>query len=117
MNLLADESVAAGIVDRLRLDGHRVDYVAEMSPSITDDDVLGHVNARQCPLVTGDKDFGELVYRLRRVSHGVILLRLSGLAPQLKASVVSEAVRLHGSEMLHAFVVISPGLVRIRRDT
>jgi predicted nuclease of predicted toxin-antitoxin system len=116
MKLLADESVDAQIVDRLRTDGHAVPYVAEMSPSITDDEVLDRANDDQSPLVTGDKDFGELVFRLRRATLGVILIRLPGLSPLLKASIVSDAIRLHGDDMLHAFTVISPGMVRIRRD-
>lgn len=116
MMLVADESVDAPIVERLRRDGHSVPYVAEMSPSITDDEVLDRANADQSPLVTGDKDFGELVFRLHRVTHGVILIRLPGLSPPLKASIVSEAIRTHGSEMLHAFTVISPGMLRIRHE-
>ena len=40
MTFLADEGVDRQIVERLRLDGHRVAYVAEMSPGITDDAVL-----------------------------------------------------------------------------
>lgn len=116
MNLVADESVDAQIVERLRADGHVVPYVAEMSPSITDDEVLDQANADESPLVTGDKDFGELVFRLQRVTHGVILIRLPGLSPPLKAAIVSETIRLHAGDMLHAFTVISPGMVRIRRD-
>jgi predicted nuclease of predicted toxin-antitoxin system len=116
MNLVADESVDAQIVERLRTDGHAVPYVTEMSPSITDDEVLDRANANRSPLVTGDKDFGELVFRLHRVTHGVILIRLPGLSPRLKAVIVSEAIRVHGDDMLHAFTVISPGMVRIRRN-
>ena len=40
MTFFADESVDRQIVDRLRLDGHRVAYVAEMSPGIMDEVVL-----------------------------------------------------------------------------
>lgn len=40
MNLLADESVDRQIVERLRQDGHRVRYVAEMEPGISDEIVL-----------------------------------------------------------------------------
>jgi predicted nuclease of predicted toxin-antitoxin system len=116
MNLVADESVDAQIVERLRTDGHAVPYVAEMSPSITDDEVLDRANADRSPLVTGDKDFGELVFRLHRVTHGVILIRLPGLSAPFKAAIVSEAIRVHGDDMRHAFTVISPGVVRIRRD-
>jgi predicted nuclease of predicted toxin-antitoxin system len=116
MNLLADESVDAQIVERLRADGHDVPYVAEMSPSITDNEVLDRANADESPLVTGDKDFGELVFRLHRATYGVILIRLPGLPSPLKAAIVSDAIRLHRDDMLHAFTVISPGMVRIRRD-
>ena len=116
MNLVADESVDAQIVGRLRTDGHAVPYVAEMSPSITDDAVLDRADTDGSPLVTSDKDFGELVFRLHRATHGVILIRLPGLSPPLKAAIVSEAIRVHGGDMLHAFTVISPGMVRIRRD-
>jgi predicted nuclease of predicted toxin-antitoxin system len=115
MILLADEGIDAPIVDRLRAEGHSVGYVAELSPSITDDEVIDRANAERCPLMTGDKDFGELVFRLGRTAVGVILVRLSGLSPQLKATIVSDALRLYGGEMLGAFTVISPGMVRIRR--
>jgi hypothetical protein len=36
MTFLADEGVDRQIVERLRLDGHQVAYVAEMSPGIMD---------------------------------------------------------------------------------
>ena len=116
MNLLADESLDAPVVDRLRAEGHDIVYVAELSPSITDDEVLDQANDGQRPLMTGDKDFGELIFRLHRVAQGVILVRLAGLSTSRKATIVSDAIRMHGSEMPNAFTVISPGMVRIRRD-
>ena len=116
MNLLADESVDAPVVGRLRSDGHDVAYVAEMSPSITDDEVLDKANRSRSHLLTVDKDFRELVFRLGRLSRGVILVRLSGISPARKASIVSEAIRGHGREMTGAFTVISPGMVRIRHQ-
>ncbi len=73
MNLFCDESIDRQIVDRLRKDGHSILYVAELSPGITDDQVLAQADALQAPLLTADKDFGELVFRQRRASSGVIL--------------------------------------------
>lgn len=116
MNLLADESVDRPIVERLRADGHLVDYVAELAPSVSDDVVLDRANSDGALLLTADKDFGELVFRLKRVTSGVILVRLSGLSPSLKPSIVAEAIRIRGAEMTHAFSVISPGTVRIRHQ-
>ncbi len=115
MNLLADEKVDHDVVERLRQDGHAVVSVAELSPSITDDEVLRQANEQSASLLTGDKDFGELVYRQGRVHAGVILLRLDGLSLDTKTNIVSEAIAKHGLEMTSAFSVISPGRVRIRR--
>ena len=70
MNLMCDESVERPVVERLRADGHSVVYVAELSPGITVDEVLAQANTLSAALVTSDKDFGELVYRQRRVHSG-----------------------------------------------
>lgn len=115
MNLLADEGVDRAIVERLRNDGHDVLYVAELSPSITDEEVLQRANDRGALLVTADKDFGELVFRQARAHPGVVLLRLAGLLNATKAEIVAEVCRDRSSELFRAFSVISPGQVRIRR--
>ncbi len=115
MNFVADESVDRQIVERLRDDGHFVWYVVEMVPSISDDEVLQIANNESVPLITSDKDFGELVFRQHLVSYGVILVRLSGLSPELKANIVSSTIINHESEILGNFTVISPSRIRIRK--
>lgn len=117
MNLFADESVDRPIVERLRQEGHDVVYVAELSPSVSDEEVLRQANERGSPLLTADKDFGELVYRQGRLHTGAILLRLAGLSEGAKADAVAVAVRDHGPELAGAFSVVSPGVVRLRRTS
>lgn len=114
MNLLADEGVDRAVVERLRREGHDVLYMAELSPSLPDEDVLQQANERGALLVTADKDFGELVFRQRRVHSGVVLLRLAGVSNVTKAAIVAEVCRDRASELSLAFSVISPGQVRIR---
>jgi predicted nuclease of predicted toxin-antitoxin system len=114
LKLLADEGVDAAIVARLRSDGHDVVYVAELSPGITDDAVLELANFDERILVTADKDFGDLVFRLRRVAFGILLVRLPGLPSARKADSVAQVIGEHGEEMPGAFTVLSAGLVRIR---
>ena len=116
MNLLADESVDRPIVDRLRADNHPVLYVAELAPGISDDEVLQRANRSGALLITADRDFGELVFRLGRIHRGVVLIRLAGLSLEAKAHTVSRVVADRGDGLLHAFSVISPGSVRIRRS-
>ncbi len=116
MILLADESVDRPIVERLRQDGHDTTYVAELAPSISDDEVLQEANARSTLLLTEDKDFGELVYRLGRVHAGIVLIRLAGLPAAAKADTVAKVLQDHAAELPGAFAVISPGAVRIRKS-
>jgi predicted nuclease of predicted toxin-antitoxin system len=115
VNFVADESVDGPIVRRLRQDGHHVWYVAELSPGIRDDEVLERANQEGCLLLTSDSDFGELVFRQHRLSHGIVLVRLEGLPTLSKSEIVSAVIAKHGSELLMAFTVIRPGQTRIRR--
>ena len=114
MIFLADEGVDRQIVERLREDGYEVAYVAEMSPGISDEVVLKESRSSASVLITGDKDFGELVFRERQASAGVLLIRLSGLRPVQKALMVSAAIHEHGNILAGAFAVLGPGSIRIR---
>ncbi len=115
MNFLADEGVEREIVDSLRHLGHTVLYVAEMSPGVSDDDVLDQANDASAVLITADKDFGELVFRQKRIHRGVILTRLDGLSGETKARTMAAVVTDFGDQLPEAFSVVSHGTVRIRR--
>jgi predicted nuclease of predicted toxin-antitoxin system len=115
VRFLADESVDRQIVDRLRQEGYRVDYVAETFPGAADDVVLPFANQDNAILITGDKDFGELVFRQGRISPGIILIRLAGVHPNQKAEIVANTIGLREGEMEKAFTVISKRTIRIRR--
>jgi hypothetical protein len=60
------------------------------------------------------KDFGELVYRQCLINPGVILLRMSGLMPTVKAELVVRAISAHMNEMRGSFVVLSHRSIRTR---
>ncbi|HWR58871.1 MAG TPA: DUF5615 family PIN-like protein [Thermodesulfovibrionales bacterium] len=116
MNLLADESIDEQIVNALREKGYSVGYVAEMDPGIPDDVVLDLANREGVLLLTADKDFGELVFRLRRLSSGVVLIRLAGLSPIRKSEIVVSFIVKHFSELIESFSVITPVGIRIRHQ-
>ena len=115
IRFVADEGVDAPIVRLLRQNNFDVFYIAEESPSIDDTLVLQRANAENRILITKDKDFGELVYRLRQVHTGVILTRLEGLKPQHKAKIVLAVIQKHIDEILGSFTIIQPGIVLIRK--
>lgn len=114
MNFLADENIKPPIADRLRQDGHVVWCVVEMEPGVSDDVVLDLANREGALLLTADKYFGELVFRLGRVASGVILVKLAGLPNSNKATIISDAIARHSDELPGAFTVITPTTVRIR---
>ncbi|MBN3927905.1 DUF5615 family PIN-like protein [Nostoc sp. NMS4] len=117
MKFLGDENLDWQIVERLRLDGHEALYVVEMQPGIPDDEVLNLANNESAILLTSDKDFGELVFRLCRIAAGVVLIRLFGLSSNDRAEIIANAINEHADELLGAFTVISSKSIRIRKIT
>lgn len=115
MKLVADEGVDRQIVERLRLDGHEVTYVAEVAPGQTDEWVLSLSNQQAATLLTQDKDFGELVVRRGLGAHGVVLLRLAGLGPADKCELASNVFRDHLEEIEGAFCVLSVRSLQFRK--
>ena len=62
MRFVADENVDRRIVERLGEDGHEIEWIAELFPSVSDEKYRRAAEGKAV-LLTGDKDFGELVYR------------------------------------------------------
>ncbi len=92
-------------------------YIAEMEPSIEDDVVRERANENLALLLTGDKDFGELVFKEKRlVAGGVVLIRLAGLSAERKAEIIARTFEERGEEFPQCFSVIEPGRVRVRRE-
>ncbi len=115
MRIAADENVDKQIVDRLRVDGHDVLYIAELDPGIDDDAVLVKSRESHAVLLTADKDFGELVFRQRLLHSGVLLIRLTGLEAETKAEVVAKAFEQHADELKLGFAVLSKRSLRLRK--
>jgi len=73
---LANENVPGDVVQAARNAGHDLAWIAELSPGADDNAVLDHSMAEGRVLLTFDKDFGEMAFRLgKSATCGVILLR------------------------------------------
>ena len=114
MKLIADESVDFGIIKALRANNFEVLSILEASPGIDDNSVLSIANKEKSILLTEDKDFGELVFRLQQSHYGVILLRLNGLSIEQKVDTALKFIKANISKMPNAFSVISPNQLRIK---
>jgi predicted nuclease of predicted toxin-antitoxin system len=113
---LADESCDFAVVSALRAAGFDVLAIAELAPRTDDADVIDLAARESRVLITEDKDFGQLVYAELRASSGVILIRFPASRRQSLPTEVLRAVRMLEDRITRAFVVLTPGRVRIGRD-
>jgi predicted nuclease of predicted toxin-antitoxin system len=115
VKFLADESVDYPIVQSLRDQQYHVDYIAELSPGISDEQVLDQAEQNKAILITADKDFGDITFRLGRVSSGILLYRLSGLNNQEKAKMILKIIQNYSKDLFDSFTVITPDQIRINK--
>ncbi len=77
MRLLIDENIPQVFADWLRAAGNDLILAGELAAGETDSHWLELAEKNRRIIMTADKDFGELIFRDRLNSNGVILLRLS----------------------------------------
>ena len=116
MKFLADEGVDQPIVDLLRSTGFDIHYVLETNRGADDDKVLQIANEESRVLLTQDKDFGEMVYRLQKTHLGIVLIRLKEQTATEKAELVNYVLVEYGDKLKKAFTVIQPTSLRIRKQ-
>ena len=73
---LADENIPFEVVEKLYEKKIDIKSVSLLNPGADDIEVLGMARRQNRILLTFDKDFGELVFKLKIKSSGVILLRI-----------------------------------------
>ncbi len=114
MNLLADECCDALVVEGLRGDGHDVLYVKEIARGTDDDTVLQMAAGQQRVLLTEDKDFGELVVRLKLSAYGIVLLRMNPADSAAKLARLRHLLQHHTQRLPGSFVVLREKKARFR---
>jgi len=115
MKWLADECISTKIVSSLRGAGHDVTSVIEQSPSTKDRDILAIALQQQRLLLTGDKDFGELIFGgATQPSFGIVLMRIPDGLSHLAWPRLQEAIAHFGEGLLGRFTVIEETRLRTR---
>lgn len=114
MKFLADECCDADLVSLLRSEGYDVAYVMEFQPGALDKEVLEKAFAEDRILLTEDKDFGELVYRLKKPAYGIVLLRFEVGERHLKWLRLKQLIDEYGFKLEGFFVVIDREKFRFR---
>jgi predicted nuclease of predicted toxin-antitoxin system len=113
MRFLVDESAGKRLSDLLVQSGQDSVFVGDVMAGATDEDVLARAEKESRILITDDKDFGELVFRLNRPVSGVILLRGVEASPSRRFELLSKLLRKRNLE--GSFVSIRKDRIRVRK--
>jgi len=114
VKFLVDECCDTELVSLLRSEGHDVVYIMEFQPGALDKDVLEKAFIENRVLLTEDKNFGELIYRLKKPAYGVILLRFEVSERYLKWPRLKQLIDKYSVKLKGFFVVIDCTKIRFR---
>src|SRR5688572_22828117 len=114
MKLVADENIDGDIVRWLREQGHDVVYAAESATGDADDQLLKLAKQDRRVMLTGDLEFGELVYRLYLATEGIILLRFRVGSSEARLRLFQQHWGRVQQALPRVFVTLTNHRVRIR---
>ena len=115
MRILANENFPRLAITALRSRGHDVVWVRTDAPGSKDRAILERAEIEKRVLVTFDKDFGEMAFRLKLpISSGVILFRITTPSPTSAAEKVVTTLESR-TDWLGHFSVIEDSRIRMRK--
>jgi predicted nuclease of predicted toxin-antitoxin system len=115
MRFLANENFPLQSVRLLRQADLEIASITEDSPGIEDSEVLARAADEQLVILTFDRDYGELIYRLRmRSPRGVIYLRFRPHTPEEPASILLNLLQTEGLQFEEWFTVVERDQIRQR---
>ena len=117
MRLLADQDIYSLTIEWLRKEGHDIVTARELEMQrAADEELLRKARGTDRLFLTRDKDFGGLVFLYKKVSAGVIFLRITPATVKEVHQELSRLLQEHNEEELRdLFCVVQPHRYRIRR--
>ena len=110
--LYADENIPLKIVQRLRSEGYRVEYVPR---SLPDKEILAKALAEHALILTYDSDFAHLVLDEGKSTAGIIILRISFRVPvEDEAQIIVGMLRRYKDKLFGACCFLSENIADIR---
>lgn len=110
MRFLIDENLGARFADILGRHGYNILFAGNAMRGAPDENILSFAEKENLIILTDDKDFGELIFRLNKSTKGIILFRASTTNPK-KLFEMAEGVL---EKAKGKFIVVKEGQVRIR---
>ena len=101
------------VVSWLREFNHDVVSIYEEARGSEDNEILQRAFADNRVLITGDKDFGEMIFREGKPHKGVILLRLGDMRAANNIRVIGQLLDQYGDQISNNFTVVTENAIRI----
>ncbi len=112
LRLLVDESSGRKLFNLLKT-FYDVVFAGDFLRGCPDDEVLRFAEKENRILITDDKDFGELIFRLGEPSKGVILLRMQTTDSKKRFTILKNILdKIEGFD--GKFIVLTEKQARIR---
>lgn len=117
MRFLIDECTGTAVAQWLRNLHYDVFSVYDEARGLDDESIIEKANLENYILVTNDKDFGELVFRMRKLHKGVILLRLEDERSENKITVLQRVLDSFSDNLVNNFIIVTEKTVRIVEES
>lgn len=99
----------------LRSEGYDVFSITEENPSIDDLSVLQKAYSQKRVLITNDKGFSKLIFKDKKKSEGVILIRMPFDDTVEKISRLQDLLINKSKDLQGSFATITKQRIRIKR--
>jgi predicted nuclease of predicted toxin-antitoxin system len=114
MKFLVDQCCEKSVTITLREAEYDVVSVDESMPGCPDAEILERAYKDGRIVITEDKDFGEMLFRLHRRSMGIMLLRFRADERHLRNSRLLDVLKNKETLLAGNFIVITRDKTRIR---
>jgi predicted nuclease of predicted toxin-antitoxin system len=115
LRFMVDVGVGKKVEQWLLDAGYDVASIREIDPRASDSEILKRAFEDFRIVLTMDKDFGELVYRLGNAHAGVLILRLEDSNSDEKVNAVRNIILQRGDKLKGSFCVYQDNTLRISR--
>ncbi|GAB4581425.1 MAG: hypothetical protein Fur0022_41720 [Anaerolineales bacterium] len=115
MKFLANENFPVQSVQILRRAGIDISAIVEDSRSAKDSDILSRAHTESRIVLTFDRDYGELIYRLKHPKPDrVVYLRFDPQTPGEPAEFLLHLIQTEGLQLSGKFTVANRDRIRQR---
>ena len=112
MKFIGDENLDKSLIKYLKENNIDIIYIREYNRGMNDVDIIKKAFKEKRIIITKDKGFGELVFRLKYRIYGLILLRLD--EENDYSEYLYSVINKYKDRINNKFVVVTPKSIRIR---